>query len=80
MSYVYHDVTQLDGRDANIFIVISSVGIFIHQPCGENTSVLFHDPGICVTDVISLQLRQVFINVWRNNRKLLQYTEMCLTY
>jgi hypothetical protein len=27
MSYVCHDVTQLDGREVSIFIVISSVGI-----------------------------------------------------
>jgi hypothetical protein len=27
MSYAYHDITQLDGREANIFIVISSVGM-----------------------------------------------------
>jgi hypothetical protein len=27
MSYVCHDVTQLDGREVNIFIVISSVGM-----------------------------------------------------
>jgi hypothetical protein len=27
MSYTCHDVTQLDGRESNIFIVISSVGM-----------------------------------------------------
>jgi hypothetical protein len=55
MSYAYHDVTQLDGREANIFIVISFVGyVFIHQPCGENRSELFHDPGIYAVCVISL--------------------------
>jgi hypothetical protein len=27
MSYACHDVTQLDEREANIFIVISSVGM-----------------------------------------------------
>jgi hypothetical protein len=27
MSYACHDVTQLDGREANIFIVITSIGI-----------------------------------------------------
>jgi hypothetical protein len=27
MSYACHDVTQLDGREANIFIVVSSVGM-----------------------------------------------------
>jgi hypothetical protein len=27
MSYAYHDVTKLDGREASIFIIISSVGI-----------------------------------------------------
>jgi hypothetical protein len=27
MSYACHDVTQLDGQEANIFIVISSIGM-----------------------------------------------------
>jgi hypothetical protein len=27
MSYACHDVTQLDGREANNFIIISSVGM-----------------------------------------------------
>jgi hypothetical protein len=27
MSYACHDVTQLDGREANIFIIVSSVGM-----------------------------------------------------
>jgi hypothetical protein len=27
MSYTCHDATQLDGREASIFIVISSIGI-----------------------------------------------------
>jgi hypothetical protein len=27
MSYAYHDITQLDGREDSIFIVIYSIGI-----------------------------------------------------
>jgi hypothetical protein len=31
MLYTCHDVTELDGREANIFIVISFVGMFFYQ-------------------------------------------------
>jgi hypothetical protein len=29
MSYACYDVTQLDGQEVNIFIIISSVGMFL---------------------------------------------------
>jgi hypothetical protein len=45
--------------------------LFIHQPCGENTSVPFHDPFLCAAYVISMRLGQVFLDVWCSNLELL---------
>jgi hypothetical protein len=57
MSYAYHDVTQLDGREANIFIIVSSVGMPLSiNHVVKHMSVLFHDPGIYAVYVISSQL------------------------
>jgi hypothetical protein len=72
MSYACHNVTQLDRREANIFIVISSVGMSLSiSHVVKHTSMLFHDPCICATDVISSQLQQVCIDVRPSNHKLL---------
>jgi hypothetical protein len=43
--------------------------LFIHQPCGENTSVLSHDPCFCVTYVIFVKLQQVFLDIRCSNRQ-----------
>jgi hypothetical protein len=54
MSYAYHDVTQLDGREANIFIILSSVGMSLSiNHVVKRTSVLFYNPDICAACFIS---------------------------
>jgi hypothetical protein len=50
MSYAYHDVTQLDGQEAKIFIVISSVGMSLSI---NHVVKIRRCSGICAVCVIS---------------------------
>jgi hypothetical protein len=57
MSYACHDVTQLDGQEASIFIITSSIVISLSiNHVMKNMSVLFHDPCLCAPYVISTKL------------------------